>query len=60
MDISNRHLPFFTIYISYINQLNPHFIKDQPLQKLKQILNPNFELLSAVGNFLKQGIDLRG
>lgn len=59
LNCNKNKLPRDQLFL-LINQLNPHFIQDQPLQKLKQILNPNFELLSAVGNFLKQGIDLRG
>ena len=59
LNCNKNKLPRDQLFL-LINQLNPHFIQDQPLQKLKQILNPNFELLSAVGNFLKQGIDFQG
>ena len=38
---------------------NPNFISDQPLNKLSYILNPKLELLSAVGDFKKQSLELR-
>ena len=42
-----------------ILRLNPNFISEQPLDKLKYILDPKFELLPVVGNFIKQSLELR-
>ena len=38
---------------------HPNFMSEQPLDKLIYILDPKFELLPAVGNFIKQSLELR-
>ena len=42
-----------------INNLNPDFTNYQPLLKLKQLLNPKSELLTEIGDFIKQSLELR-
>ena len=42
-----------------INNINPDFTNYQPLLKLKQLLNPKSELLTEIGDFIKQSLELR-
>ena len=44
---------------SEINQINQHFVQLQPLDKLKNILSPEFELLTVICDFIKQSLQLR-
>lgn len=44
---------------SKISETNPNFRQEQDINKLKIILNPNFEFLTCLGDFIKQSFILR-
>ena len=54
-----HNLPLRTKLFNDIAKINPEFLSNQPIQKLKFILNFDHELLSAVGDFIKHSLDLR-
>ena len=53
----NLHLR--TKLFNDIAKIKPDFLNSLPIQKIKFILNFDHELLSAVGDFIKQSLDLR-
>ena len=54
-----KNTAFRNDFFSKISELKPSFIQNQDLDKLKIILNPDYELLTHLGNFIKQSINLR-